>query len=142
MQVEKYMKLLNISQFADRKISELSGGQRQLVFIAQTLIKRPKILILDEPTSALDMNKQFTLMEFVQEITRKEGYTTLITVHHLDIAAQYSDQVIVLNDGKVYQSGKPEKVFSKRMLREVYKIDSEIYFDKKNQPHIVALGSI
>ena len=81
-------------------------------------------------------------MEFVQEITRKEGYTTLITVHHLDIAAQYSDQVILLNDGKVYQSGKPEKVFSKRMLREVYKIDSEIYFDKKNQPHIVALGSI
>lgn len=140
--VQKYMKLLNISQFADRKISELSGGQRQLVFIAQTLIKRPEILILDEPTSALDMNRQFMLMEFVRKITKEEGYTTLVTVHHLDIAARYSDQVVVLDEGKVYQVGRAEEVFSTRMLREVYKVDSELYFDKKKQPHIVALGPI
>lgn len=138
--VEDIMELLSISQFAHRKISELSGGQRQLVFIAQTLIKDPKVLILDEPTSALDLNKQFKLMDLIQKITRERQLTTLVTLHHLDIAAKYADKVVVLSDKGVYADGSPNEVINETMLREVYKITSEIYTDALGGRHIVAVG--
>lgn len=138
--VEDIMALLSISQFAHRKINELSGGQRQLVFIAQTLIKDPKVLILDEPTSALDLNKQFKLMNLIQKITRERQLTTLVTLHHLDIAARYADKVVVLSDKGVYAEGRPEDVICKAMLSDVYKINSEIYTDAQGKRHIVAVG--
>ena len=62
--VENILKLMKIDQFSKRGISELSGGQRQLVFIAQALVKNPELLVMDEPTSALDLNKQFHLLEY------------------------------------------------------------------------------
>lgn len=138
--VEEIMDLLSISQFADRKISELSGGQRQMVFIAQTLIKNPKILILDEPTSALDLNKQFNLMELMKKIVNKRNLTTLITLHHLDMAMKYADRIVVIGNGGLYACGTPEEVMTKRMFREIYKIDSEIYTDEKGDRHLIAYG--
>jgi iron complex transport system ATP-binding protein len=140
--VNRVMEMMSLTQFADRKISELSGGQRQLVFIAQTLIKDPQVLILDEPTSALDLNHQFKIMEFLKNVTKKKCFTTLVTLHHLDIAAKYADHVVVIDNGKIYSEDTPDKVFTKKMLRDVYKVDAEIYIDSKNDKHIVALGAV
>ncbi|NLW64760.1 MAG: ABC transporter ATP-binding protein [Clostridiales bacterium] len=140
--VDEVMEMMSLTQFADRRISELSGGQRQLVFIAQTLIKNPQILILDEPTSALDLNHQFKIMEFLKSVTKEKHYTTLLTLHHLDIAAKYADHVVVINDRKVYTEDSPDKVFTEKMLRDVYEVNAEIYVDSMNDKHIVALGSV
>ena len=140
--VEEVMKLMSISQFAHRKITELSGGQRQMVFIAQTLIKEPEILILDEPTSALDLNRQFKLMEFLRQMTREKKFTTLLTLHHLDMAAKYADRIVVIHDGVVYADGAPEEVITEQMLRDVYKVNSEVYMDREGGRHIVAVGAI
>lgn len=140
--VTAVMNLLNIGQFSDRNISELSGGQRQLVFIAQTLVKNPEILILDEPTSALDLHHQFKLLEFLKKITAESSYTTLITLHHLDIAAKYADHIVVINDGCVYQEGTPNEVFTEKMLRDVYKVDAEVYTDSQGKKHVIPVGFI
>lgn len=140
--VNEVMEMMSLTQFADRNISELSGGQRQLVFIAQTLIKNPQILILDEPTSALDLNHQFKIMEFLKDITKKNQFTSLVTLHHLDIASKFADHVVVINDGKVYTEDSPDNVFTEKMLRDVYEVDAEIYVDSKNDRHIVALGAV
>lgn len=136
------MKLMNISHLAHRKISELSGGQRQLVFIAQTLIKDPQIIVMDEPTSALDLNKQFQLMDFLKKITQEKQFTTLLTLHHLDLAARYADKVVVVHDGVVYAQGTPQEVFTIQMLRDVYSVDAELFVDKCGNVHVVAVNHI
>lgn len=140
--VESVMELLGITEFANRKITELSGGQRQLVFIAQTLVKEPKILILDEPTSALDLNRQFKLMNMIKRITIEKKLITLVTLHHLDIAAKYSDRVITLDKGKVYSVGSPEETYTEEMFRYVFGIESEIYRDNTGALHVIALQNI
>lgn len=140
--VESVMELLGITQFANRRITELSGGQRQLVFIAQTLVKEPKILVLDEPTSALDLNRQFKLMNLIRRITRERGLTTLVTLHHLDIAAKYSDRVVTLDRGRIYEVGPPEKTFTTQMFRDVFGVQSEIYRDSGGTLHVIALQDL
>lgn len=78
---------VELTAVCSRNIMELSGGQLQLVFMAQALVKEPKILILDEPTSALDLHKQFDLLTLLKNLTRENDFTTLVTLHHLDLAA-------------------------------------------------------
>lgn len=138
--VRDIMETLSITQFADRKITELSGGQRQMVFIAQTLIKEPRILILDEPTSALDLNKQFKLMELLTRIVKERQLTTLVTLHHLDMAMKYADNIIVMNDGGLYNFGAPDQVMTQEMFKDVYKIKAEIYKDSYGDRHLIAYG--
>ena len=140
--VESVMELLGITEFANRKITELSGGQRQLVFIAQTLVKEPKVLVLDEPTSALDLSRQFKLMNLIQRITKERELITLVTLHHLDIAAKYSDRVITLDNGSVYQVGTPEETFTTKMFYDVFGIESEIYRDSADTLHVIALRDL
>lgn len=139
--VNHILSKMGISQFAGRKIGELSGGQRQLAFIAQALVKDPKVLILDEPTSALDLYHQFTLMDFISKVTREIGCVTIVTLHHLDIALNYSDNVVVLNDGSVYSEGNPEEVFTEQMLSDVYHVKSLFYQDDGKR-HLVVLKPI
>lgn len=139
--VENILKLMGIEQFSRRGIKELSGGQRQLVFIAQALVKNPKLLVMDEPTSALDLNRQFHLLDFLKSETIKNNYTTLITLHHLDMAAKYADKLVIINNNRVYAEGAPSEVFTPKMLQEVYRVESEIYRDSNDDIHLIALSS-
>lgn len=140
--VEEVMRLLSLTPFAHRRISELSGGQQQLVFIGQTLIKNPRIILMDEPTSALDLNRQFYLMDLLKEITEERQFTTVVTLHHLDITAKYSDHVVVIDSGGVYQDDKPEKIFTSEMLRDVYRVESELYTDQYGKHHLVPIDRV
>lgn len=140
-EVENILSLMNIEQFSKRGIKELSGGQRQLVFIAQALVKQPELLVMDEPTSALDLNKQFHLLDFLKEETLKNNYTTLLTLHHLDMAAKYADKLVIISDNQVYAEGQPSEVFTPKMLEDVYKVDSEVYVDSQKDVHLIALSS-
>ena len=137
--VHHIMDVMNIRKYADRKISQLSGGQQQLVFIAQALVKKPPILILDEPTSALDFNRQFHLMDLLKDITVQDQYTTLVCLHHLDLVAKYADKVIVLKDAGIYNAGSPEEVFTEQMFRDIYKVNVEFYTDSLGIRHMVPI---
>ena len=139
-EVYKVLDLLEIRQFADRKIGELSGGQRQLVFIAQALVKNPSVVILDEPTSALDLFHQYNLISFMSRITKERGCTTLMTLHHLDVAYKYSDRMVIVNDHHIYAEGPPKEVFTKQMLKDVYRVDSAVMTDEAGEEHFVILG--
>lgn len=140
--VDEIMRLLSLTPFANRRISELSGGQQQLVFIGQTLIKNPKIILMDEPTSALDLNRQFYLMDLLKDITKEKQFTTVVTLHHLDITAKYSDHVIVVDSGDIYQDDIPEKVFTSEMLRDVYHVEAELYADRNGKHHLVPIDRV
>ena len=141
-EVYKVLDLLEIRQFADRKIGELSGGQRQLVFIAQALVKNPSVVILDGPTSALDLFHQYNLIKFMSKITKERGCTTLMTLHHLDVAYKYSDRLVIVNNHTIYAEGPPKEVFNEQMLKDVYRVRSTAIIDEDGETHLVVLGPI
>ena len=140
--VQRIMKLMEIEAYAGRKMTQLSGGQQQLVFIAQTLVKRPGILILDEPTSALDLNRQFHLMALIRRVTEEYGLTTLVCHHHLDLVSRYASRVLVLKDGRLYGNDSPESVFTEQMFRDVYQMEVQFCTDREGVRHMVPVDRI
>ena len=139
---EKALSRLKLQPLASRNIMELSGGQRQMVFMAQALVRDPKVLLLDEPTSALDLHKQFDLLTLLKHLTREHDFTTLVTLHHLDLAAMFADEIIVLKEGKVYAQGAPQDIFTEEMMEDVYRVKTKIYMDDKGMPHVIPLEAI
>lgn len=140
--VNDVLDLVGIRHLASRRIGEISGGQRQLAFLAQALIKNPEILLLDEPTGALDLYHQIKLMKFVKEIVEKRQCVAIMTLHHLDMAMKYSDNVVVIHDGGVYSEGKPTEVFTEKMLHDVYKVNVKIVTDSSGDRYMHIKNSI
>lgn len=108
---------LGIAHLAMNYLDSLSGGQKQLVGLAQSLIRRPSLLLLDEPLSALDLNYQFHVMDVVSRETRMRNMVTLVVVHDINIALRHAAQVIMLKEGKLIDSGDPQRVISAEILR-------------------------
>ena len=117
---------LDIEELSTRFLNELSGGQKQMVSIAQSLVREPDILLLDEPTSSLDLQRQLEVLELIGRITIDRGIITLISVHDLNLAARYADQIVVMSKGVVYASGGPDAVLTPEMLREVYGVNAMV----------------
>jgi iron complex transport system ATP-binding protein len=117
---------LGIEELASRFLNELSGGQKQMVSIAQALVSLPKILLLDEPTSNLDLRHELEILELIIAVTREKGITTVIAIHNLSLAARYANKLIVLKEGTMYASGRPELVLTPEMVREVYGVNAKV----------------
>ena len=96
------LKRLGVDHLAMRYLDQLSGGQKQLVGIAQALIRRPRLLLLDEPLSALDLNYQFHVMDLLRQETHEHGLITLIVLHDLNIALRHSDGCVLVRAGRCH----------------------------------------
>ena len=136
------LELFKLERFAKHTISELSGGQRQMVFIAQALVKEPKILVFDEPTASLDLCRQYELMNKLQELTRTRGLTTLHTLHHLELVAHYADQVVAMHDKAIYACGKSSEVMTEAMFRDVFRIETEVFTDKRGTIRVLPISPV
>lgn len=119
-------------QMKDRYVATLSGGERQRAWIAMTLAQKPKILLLDEPTTYLDICYQMETLELVKDLNKTLGITVVMVLHDLNQAARYSDKMLVINDGQLREYGEPCQVVSKELLKDIFKIDADIYEDKIN----------
>lgn len=140
-EVMSALRQFKLEALASRNIGELSGGQRQLVFIAQALVQNPRILLMDEPTSSLDLHHQFEMLELIQRLTVDNHLTTVMTLHHLDLAARYADKIIILHEGEVYDTGAPQDVFTTEMFQRVYKVNATITEAADGILHVIANGS-
>jgi len=132
---------LGIDYLAERGLNELSGGQNQMVNIAQSLIGMPDVFLLDEPTSSLDLRHQIGVMDLIKNITQDEGISTLISSHNLEQVVRYADKLIVLNSGCVYASGDVESILTTDMMKSVYGVESEIELTKNGVPKVTLLSS-
>lgn len=130
------LEILGIAHLAHRDVMRLSGGQRQLVMFAQVLLRRPEILMLDEPVSALDMHHQLNLLSHVCAYTRANHLITVMVLHDLSLAAQFSDEIILLGHGKIEAQGAPAEVLTAELISELYKVDIEILYDSRSLPVI------
>lgn len=122
---------LGLEGLAQRPINELSGGQCQMVMIAQCLVADPEIVILDEPMNNLDLHRELQMFDLMRKITDERGLTTLMVLHDVNFAARYSDRMLVLKDGRVYSEGVPEDVVTEEMLRDVYRVEALVDRDPR-----------
>ncbi|MGX5875050.1 ABC transporter ATP-binding protein, partial [Burkholderia gladioli] len=117
---------LGIGALAARSLDELSGGQRQLVGIAQALVRDPQVLLLDEPLSALDLNHQFHVMQVLRELTRERGIATVVVVHDINAAMRACDRAMLLHRGRIERFGEPAEVVTSESLAEVFGVRARI----------------
>lgn len=128
------LRLLHLEHLLERPFYTLSGGQRRMVDVAQTLVRDPEILIMDEPTANLDLVNELQVLELVSAYTHQRGTTTLLTLHDLNMAARYADKLILLKDGTVYRSGTPEDVITEESIREAYGVQVRVSLDENRIP--------
>ncbi|MDR6609417.1 ABC transporter ATP-binding protein [Pseudomonas synxantha] len=135
--VDQILGALAITELSFRNLGELSGGQQQLVSIAQTLVREPEVLLMDEPTSALDMHRQVQVLNFMRDLARQRQVIVFIAIHDLNQALRFADQVLVIAEGTTKGSGPSEEVITGQMLRDVYKVDARIEKCSRGQRHIL-----
>lgn len=118
--------LLGIEHLAEKRLDELSTGQRQLVFLAQALAKKPRVLLLDEPTASLDLRRQHDVMKLVHDLTKEQRISTVIATHDLNLAIDYSDKILILNRGEVEAYGRPEEALTPQLIEDVYGVEAKL----------------
>lgn len=139
-QILQLLERLSIAHLAMHYLDELSGGQKQLVGLAQALIRQPRLLLLDEPLSALDLNYQYHVMQLLKEQTERNQMISVIVLHDLNIALQHSHQCILLNQGKVLAQGSVKHVITPPHLAQAYGVLTRVEACSHQQPHVFIDG--
>ena len=112
-QAEKFMKLMHIEEYAERKPERLSGGQQQRVALARALVIQPDVLLMDEPLSNLDAKLRVEMRETIRSIQRSVGITTVYVTHDQEEAMAVSDRIAVMNLGEIQQIGTPQAIYQR-----------------------------
>ena len=117
----KYMTLTDTLRFENEPVGKISGGERQLGVIARALAQEPELLLLDEPIAHLDITHQVAILDLIRRLNKEFGLTVIMVLHDLNLAAEYCNRLILLNEGKIHKTGKPEEVLTYQIIEEVYK---------------------
>ena len=119
--VDWAMEETGVAQWANRDLRELSGGERQRAYIAMALAQDTKVIFFDEPTTYLDLRYQFEMLELIKGLDAL-GKTLVLVLHDLAHAIRYSDQIVVMEQGKIVTVGAPEQVLGSGALERVFQI--------------------
>jgi len=115
--VDWALELTGITDLRERPPHELSGGQQQRVAIASVLAMQPEVIVLDEPTSFLDPLSAKKIFEVIHDLNQRLGITVVLVEHRLDLTAKYADHIIIMDEGKVVQDGKPHEILRSEEAR-------------------------
>jgi len=135
--VSRILQEMKIEDLAMEDIWELSGGQRQKVFIARALVQEPEVLLLDEPTSSLDLKHQLDTMETIRLLVKRSGLSVVMAIHDINLAARYADTVVMIRQGSIYGIGTPLEIFTPQAVRDVYGVEATFLYDLAGNPVIV-----
>ncbi|MBS9439198.1 ABC transporter ATP-binding protein [Photorhabdus noenieputensis] len=141
-EVMSLLRQLGIEHLALCYLDQLSGGQKQLVGLAQSLIRKPTLLLLDEPLSALDLNYQYHVMALVAQETYRRNIITVVVVHDINIALRHGDHVLMLQKGRLIAEGIPEQVITPDSLAQVYGVKGRIERCSQGIPQVLVDGLV
>lgn len=139
--IDRALEQTGLTRYADRNISNMSGGERQRVIIARAIAQTPDVLLMDEPTLHLDINMQFEVLDLVSELSRKNNLTVAIVSHDLPMVARYCDRMVLIKDHRIYAMGTPEEVLTTENMRAVFKIDARFEIDELGKNTVRLLGA-
>jgi iron complex transport system ATP-binding protein len=122
--INEAMERADIAHLSDRRVTEISGGERQRVIIARSLATEADTILLDEPTASLDISHALEILDLSQELAQ-EGKMIAFAIHDLNAAASYATEVALLHDGRLAAYGKPLEVLTDSAVRTVFRVDSE-----------------
>ena len=141
--IEEAMILTNVYDLRDRKVTEISGGEKQRTMIAKAIAQDSNIILLDEPTSSLDMNHQIEIMDFLTKLNKEKKLTVITVLHDINLASRYSNKLILIKDGRVIDRGSPAEVVTEENMRDAYNLEAAIDLNRyTNKTYLVPLKTI
>lgn len=139
-QIAAALATTGMDRLADRPVGELSGGQRQLAWIALALAQDTDVLLLDEPTTFLDMAHQLEVLEVLERLHRERRRTIVMVLHDVNQAARYAEWMVALVEGRIAASGRPEEILTPEVLADVFGIEAEVFLrEDANVPFCIPL---
>ncbi|MGE6379139.1 ABC transporter ATP-binding protein [Peribacillus muralis] len=130
--IEWAMDITKTLSFRNRQIANLSGGQRQKVWLAMALAQKTEILLLDEPTTYLDMAHQLEVLQIVEKLNKEQKITTVMVLHDINHASRFSHEIITMKEGEIIKIGSPAEIITPAVLEEVFRIDARVMIDPAN----------
>lgn len=120
--VQKAMERAGIAALAEKNIAQLSGGERQLAYLAMMLAQQTPVMLLDEPTTHLDLAGQFALMDMLRKLA-DDGRCVAVVLHDLALALEYADSILLMADGKARMQASPEAIFTSGEMQKIFGVD-------------------
>lgn len=130
--VAQAIEFLELSHLKQAYLDELSGGQRQMAFLAMTIAQQTDIILLDEPLNNLDMNHSVKLMQALRRLCDEQEKTVIIVIHDINFAANYSDHIVAIKNGKLFAEGSVTQVLTEIQLNTLYNLNFEIIHNQNN----------
>jgi iron complex transport system ATP-binding protein len=124
--VSDTLNALGLSHLASRGVADLSGGQAQMVAVAQTIVRSPEVILLDEPTSALDLHHQLSIMTSIRTEMGRFKPVVMAALHDLNLAAKFCDRLVLLREGKILADGLPEDILALPEIGETYRVQTDL----------------
>lgn len=125
--VEQAIEYMGLKNLENRFIDELSGGQRQMAYIAMVIAQDTEYIFLDEPLNNLDMKHSVQIMKILRNLVDEKGKTIIIVIHDINFVASYSDYIVALKDGKMIRYGNTEEIMKNEVLKDIYGMEIPIY---------------
>ncbi len=127
--IERAIDLCGLGKLKNNYITEISGGERQLVFIARALAVEPEILLLDEPLSNLDIRHQERIFHLLLDLRDELDLTIIAVLHDLNVASEFCDRLMFLKEGRVVCLGRPEEIMKDMFVRDTFMLDDPVIFE-------------
>jgi iron complex transport system ATP-binding protein len=140
--VDRVLYSLQIDPISFKGLHELSGGQRQLVSLAQVLVRTPKILLLDEPTSALDLHRQVEVLALIRSLAKDREICVVLAIHDLNQVLRVADRVMVIDAGTMVTCGPVDTVITSTLLQNIYKVEGRIEQCSRLCRHVIIDGPL
>lgn len=125
--INKAINYMGLNELQDRFIDELSGGQRQMAYIAMIIAQDTEYIFLDEPLNNLDMKHSVQIMKVLKNLVEEHGKTVMVVIHDINFVSCYSDYIVALKDGKIKKQGKTKDIIENDILSKIYGIKIPIY---------------